>query len=67
MCGICGIISNKVNKDALKRMTDAMFNRGPDAGGFCIIPTCSKEVGLGHRRLSIFDTSDAGPMVDRVM
>ncbi len=34
-------------------MTDSMFHRGPDAEGFFI----DRELGLGHRRLSIIDLS----------
>ena len=35
MCGIAGIIGrlNEPNRAALQRMSDAMFHRGPDAGG----------------------------------
>ena len=55
MCGICGILNfdtnNAVNKDALKRMTDIMFHRGPDDEGFYI----NNNIGLGFRRLSIID------------
>ena len=61
MCGIAGIIRLKGGKIAsreLKLMTDAIAHRGPDGEGQWV----NKEgnVGLGHRRLSILDLSDAG-------
>lgn len=61
MCGIAGIISKntaEVTLERLKRMTDILFHRGPDGDGQWI----SRDgcVGLGHRRLSIIDLSDAG-------
>ena len=59
MCGICGVISKKVNKNVLDDMTDAMQERGPNARGVYVASVCNREVGLGHRRLSIFDTSSA--------
>ena len=39
-------------------MTATMLHRGPDASGIWICPKA--QTGLGHRRLSIIDTSDAG-------
>ncbi len=54
MCGICGIInfnSNPVEEKVLKKMTDELAHRGPDAQGFFF----KNNVGLGHRRLSIID------------
>lgn len=59
MCGIAGFI-NKNGEDAdvqkLKRMTDAVAHRGPDAEG----QLCEGNVALGHRRLSIIDLSEDG-------
>jgi asparagine synthase (glutamine-hydrolysing) len=58
MCGIAGIIykdQTQVKEEALKRMTDRMSHRGPDAEGFFI----KDNVGFGHRRLSIIDTSES--------
>lgn len=57
MCGIAGIISPKqqVNRQQLKKMTDAIAHRGPEGDGFWINPANS--AGLGHRRLSIIDLS----------
>ncbi len=61
MCGIVGIYhynNNKsVNADVLKEMRDSMVHRGPDAAGIWISP--DRKIGLGHRRLSIIDLSDA--------
>ena len=53
MCGIAGIVdfASEVDEDLLKRMTEAIKHRGPDDEGYFI----DKEVGLGHRRLSIID------------
>ena len=58
MCGIAGIVhldGEVVDTAALKRMTDAIAHRGPDGEGLFTAPG----VGLGHRRLSIIDLSDA--------
>lgn len=58
MCGITGCIrldNIGVNDAVLKKMTDTLKHRGPDNGSIKII----KNVGLGHRRLSIIDLSDA--------
>ncbi|HTR30455.1 MAG TPA: asparagine synthase (glutamine-hydrolyzing) [Puia sp.] len=56
MCGIAGIIDCKgraVDGGLVRRMTDAIAHRGPDADGF-FVEGCA---GLGHRRLSIIDLS----------
>ena len=57
MCGIAGKVNfdsfNDVNEEELKKMTDAIYHRGPDDEGFYI----NKNVGLGFRRLSIIDIS----------
>lgn len=72
MCGIAGIIGrlDETNRAALKRMSDAMVHRGPDASGAW---TSAPDPGgwgalLAHRRLSILDLSPSGaqPMVDPV-
>ena len=60
MCGIAGFFSsntNLVSAQRLKRMTDAIAHRGPDAENFWI--NSSGNAGFGHRRLSIIDLSDA--------
>ena len=72
MCGIAGIIGrlDEPNHAALKRMSDAMVHRGPDASGTWISEPDARGWGalLAHRRLSILDLSPAGaqPMVDPV-
>jgi len=64
MCGIAGIINFKnesVSKSNIKKMTDAIAHRGPDGEG----QFTDKNVGLGHRRLSVIDLSEKAsqPMV----
>ena len=59
MCGICGVLyfnGEKPDKSVLARMRDSMMHRGPDDCGLYI----DGPVGLGHRRLSIIDLSEAG-------
>lgn len=54
MCGIAGYVSsNKPKKTILKKMTDRIAHRGPDAEGFFL----DEHAALGHRRLSIIDLS----------
>jgi asparagine synthase (glutamine-hydrolysing) len=64
MCGIAGIIGAQTdtNRAALRRMTDAMRLRGPDAEGFWESPAdpSGHTVMFGHRRLSILDLSEHG-------
>jgi asparagine synthase (glutamine-hydrolysing) len=66
MCGIAGILDshNPPHEDEIVRMRDLMDYRGPDDCGLLILATDG--LGLGHRRLSIFDTSSSGrqPMSD---
>lgn len=60
MCGIAGFSSftdqKWGDKQTLKQMGEAIFHRGPDAGGEFI----DQHTGLSHRRLSIIDLSEAG-------
>jgi asparagine synthase (glutamine-hydrolysing) len=59
MCGICGIfdLSGKpINRDVLARMGSAIRHRGPDGEGEFV----DREIGLGHRRLSIIDVGGGG-------
>ena len=60
MCGICGFIGNKENKeDILKNMMRVMRHRGPDSEGIY----CTDEAAFGFCRLSIIDLEDgAQPM-----
>lgn len=57
MCGISGILNKgaPVQPDMIRRMTDSMCHRGPDAEGFYI----DRQLAFGHRRLSIIDLSAA--------
>ncbi len=62
MCGIAGEVrfDRPPDPEAVRRMTDALRHRGPDAEGF----HGSGAAVLGHRRLSILDLSGGGqPMV----
>ena len=63
MCGINGIFAyhyaaNPINAAELERTRDYMAARGPDGSGRWVDDEC--RIGLGHRRLSIIDLSDAG-------
>ncbi len=63
MCGICGIIefNNIVERPILEKMLDTLIHRGPDDSGIYI----NKNIGLGHRRLSIIDLEfGKQPMTD---
>lgn len=64
MCGICGklVATGTVPQELLRDMCRCMEHRGPDAEGVA----ASGPIGLGHRRLAIIDTSEAGlqPMWD---
>ena len=72
MCGIACIISHdQLQNETLERFTNAVEHRGPDGMGiakFAITDTVERQadhaesyfIGLGHRRLSILDLSDAG-------
>ncbi len=65
MCGITGIAGLKGQEraaEALEKMTNAIAHRGPDSTGTWL----DQSVALGHRRLSILDTSARGsqPMED---
>src|SRR3981081_4485578 len=72
MCGIAGILGrvSDRNRAALRRMSDAMAHRGPDAEGSWESPPDARGLGaiLAHRRLAILDLSPGGaqPLVDPV-
>ncbi|MDN3510526.1 MAG: asparagine synthase (glutamine-hydrolyzing) [Candidatus Jettenia sp.] len=62
MCGIVGsfVFRNSdfiITEPYIIRMRDTMVHRGPDGAGIWISEDC--KVGLGHRRLSIIDLSQA--------
>ncbi|MBA3972393.1 MAG: hypothetical protein H0X46_09685, partial [Bacteroidetes bacterium] len=60
MCGIAGIIAfNEKGREHLSEISAATYcliKRGPDGEGLFF----AKNVALGHRRLSIIDTTNAG-------
>jgi asparagine synthase (glutamine-hydrolysing) len=56
MCGIAGCVGGAGPEGAVRGMMAALARRGPDAEGLEVWP----DVALGHRRLSIFDLSEAG-------
>jgi asparagine synthase (glutamine-hydrolysing) len=60
MCGIAGIVTldgAPIDSAVLKRMSQALRHRGPDAEGFYVAANGTPCVGLVHRRLSIIDLS----------
>ncbi|MDB5685393.1 MAG: putative Asparagine synthetase 1, partial [Sphingomonas bacterium] len=64
-CGIAGLyrprsasLSPGLMGSAVRAMTDVLIHRGPDGDGLWTDP--EGRCVLGHRRLSIIDTSDAG-------
>src|SRR6266702_1709280 len=59
MCGIAGVVGCEnppLALEGVRHMTQALARRGPDSEGI----ECWPGVVLGHRRLAIFDLSDAG-------
>lgn len=66
MCGIVGVLARRGDardyEEPLNRAVDGLFARGPDYGA-CFFDGI---IALGHRRLSIIDTSSAGnqPITD---
>jgi asparagine synthase (glutamine-hydrolysing) len=59
VCGIFGVVGFKhpVESIRLKRATNLLTHRGPDGAGVWL-SDCGR-VGLGHRRLSVIDLSEA--------
>jgi asparagine synthase (glutamine-hydrolysing) len=58
MCGIVGVLDARpVDRALVERMRDRLAHRGPDAAG--LWSSADGRVVLGHRRLSIIDTSAA--------
>ena len=76
ICGEIDFYNKNVRVDSVRKMCDVLTHRGPDDEGIVLIkgnrsfevkdssefPPVEKgfEVGLGHRRLSIIDLSEAG-------
>jgi len=62
MCGIAGILDERIRGEELcrgvERMQKSLFHRGPDDSG--IWADESAGIALAHRRLSILDISPAG-------
>lgn len=66
MCGIAGILNftgEQIERQSIKKMTDAIKHRGPDGEGFWI----NGNIALGHRRLAIIDLSEKAkqPMISQ--
>src|SRR6185312_6760007 len=60
MCGIAGFVSDSLPRDAaevVRRMNFSQQRRGPDAEG---LQVWEGSAAFGHRRLAIYDLSDAG-------
>ena len=63
MCGIAailGAISPDQVEASLRAMLDAQLHRGPDDGGWVVVPVAGSVLGLGNRRLAIQDISPLG-------
>jgi asparagine synthase (glutamine-hydrolysing) len=59
MCGIAGILTTgAVAEGSVRAMADALAHRGPDDQGVWIDGQAG--IGIGHRRLSVVDLSEAG-------
>ncbi len=61
MCGIASILNlgqhnTSIDERVVLRMRDRLTHRGPDDAGLWTSPNAC----IGHRRLSVLDTSDAG-------
>lgn len=63
MCGICGKLDftgAPVDEGLLQRMMERLAHRGPDDSGVHLRHSGGVGLGLGHRRLSIIDLTEAG-------
>ena len=73
MCGIAGaVLRGRLRPDFLQAMACALAHRGPDGEGTALFdpfsdPAGEWQAGLSHRRLAVFDPSEAGaqPMRSR--
>ena len=61
MCGIAGFadFNRQTSEATLRKMTDVISHRGPDGDGHYMNNGEEVCLGLGHRRLSIIDLSNA--------
>jgi asparagine synthase (glutamine-hydrolysing) len=61
MCGICGMVG-RADPRLIESMTDVLAHRGPDGDGVKLFEANGggTPAALGHRRLSILDTSSNG-------
>lgn len=62
MCGISGFadFTKQTSEAALHTMNRTLQHRGPDGEGYAFYESPAARTGLGHRRLSIIDLSEAG-------
>jgi asparagine synthase (glutamine-hydrolysing) len=68
VCGFVAVVAPEgIAPDVLDAMRDRLAHRGPDGARSWLTRTPRASVGLGHRRLSIIDLSQAAdqPMFDR--
>jgi len=73
MCGIAGVVQRgRVEPGCLRAMARALTHRGPDGEGAVLFDPFSDagglwQAGLSHRRLAVFDPTEAGsqPMTSR--
>ncbi len=60
MCGICGFVG-RADRPLIESMTEVLAHRGPDGEGVQLFEEGDgPAAALGHRRLSIIDTSPRG-------
>jgi asparagine synthase (glutamine-hydrolysing) len=62
MCGINGFLdfNKQATREDLSAMNKVLMHRGPDGKGSKIFEKGKFTLGLGHRRLSVIDLSNAG-------
>src|SRR5215469_4335600 len=63
MCGIAAVLGAIPAEEAevsVRSMLDAQFHRGPDDGGWMVVPVQKSVLALGNRRLAIQDVSALG-------
>lgn len=62
MCGITGFcdFNKRLTRENLHLANETLHHRGPDSGDTVILDAGTANIGFGHRRLSIMDTSANG-------